>query len=186
MSAGAPVQVLGICGSLRAESYTRQALAVALAAAQRAGAEVGTLSSAELMLPLCNGADPQTEPDVMHLRARVQSAEALLIGSPEYCGTTSAVLKNAFEWLSPHGLVGKVVGVLAVAEGASAQGALGALQQICWLQGAWVLPLVVTVPFAYTTFSQRERPFAQQIMRQLDLLGTHLIEATPRLRKRAV
>ncbi|NJO81369.1 MAG: hypothetical protein HC828_00505 [Blastochloris sp.] len=82
-------------------------------------------------------------------------------------------------------LIGKVVGVLAVAEGASAQGALGALQQICWLQGAWVLPLVVTVPFAHTTFSQPERPFAQQTMRQLDLLGTNLIETTQRLRKKA-
>lgn len=186
MSAFAPIQVLGICGSLRTESYTRQAVAVALAAAQREGAEVITLSTAELMLPLCNGADPQRESEVMQLRARVQSAEALLIGSPEYCGTLSAVLKNIFEWLSPNVLVGKVIGVLAVAEGASAQGSLSALQQLCWLQGAWVLPLAVTVPFAHTTFSHPERPFAQQTMRQLDLLGTHLIEATQRLRKRAV
>lgn len=185
MSAFAPVQVLGICGSLRAESYTRQALAMALAAAQHRGAEVVTLHNAELTLPLCNGTDPKTVPDVVHLRTRVQSADALLIGSPEYCGTLSAVLKNAFEWLSPNILIGKVVGVLAVAEGASAQGALGALQQICWLQGAWVLPLVVTVPFAHTTFSQPERPFAQQTMRQLDLLGTNLIETTQRLRKKA-
>ncbi|NJO81368.1 MAG: NAD(P)H-dependent oxidoreductase [Blastochloris sp.] len=90
MSAFAPVQVLGICGSLRAESYTRQALAMALAAAQHRGAEVVTLHNAELTLPLCNGTDPKTVPDVVHLRTRVQSADALLIGSPEYCGTLSS------------------------------------------------------------------------------------------------
>ncbi len=184
MSAMTPICILGICGSLRTVSYTRQALVIALAAAQRQGAETKLCSSAEITLPLCDGRDEDLDPHVLHLRAQVQHADVLLIGSPEYCGTFSAALKNVIEWLSPNLLMGKVIGVLAVAEGASAQGALSGLQQICLLQGAWVLPFGVTVPFAQTTFTQPERPFAQQTMRQLDLLGTNLIEAAQRLQKK--
>jgi len=182
MSAMTPIRTLGICGSLRTASYTRQALMIALAAAQRRGAETKLCSSAEVTLPLCDGRNEDLDPHVLNLRSQVQHADALLIGSPEYCGTFSAVLKNVIEWLSPNLLMGKVIGVLAVAEGGAAHGALSALQHICLLQGAWVLPFGVAVPFAQATFTQPERPFARQTMRQLDLLGTNLIEATQRLR----
>jgi NAD(P)H-dependent FMN reductase len=184
MSPMTPIRMLGICGSLRTASYTRQALVIALAGAQRQGAETKLCSSEEITLPLCDGRDEDLDPHVLHLRDQVHHADALLIGSPEYCGTFSAALKNVIEWLNPDLLMGKVIGVLAVAEGASAQGAFSGLQQICLLQGAWVLPFGVAVPFAQTTFTQPERPFAQQTMRQLDLLGVHLIEAAQRLRKK--
>ncbi|MGQ9550748.1 MAG: NADPH-dependent FMN reductase, partial [Roseiflexus sp.] len=97
-----PIRMLGICGSLRTASYTRQALVIALAAAQRQGADTKLCSSAEITLLLCDGRAEELDPHVLHLRDQIHHADALLIGSPEYCGTFSAALKNVIEWLSAY------------------------------------------------------------------------------------
>ncbi len=176
--------VLGLCGSLREGSYTHRALKIALAAAQRAGAATGLLAGAALRLPLCDGRPPAAyPPEVLDLRERARRADALLLASPEYCGTLSAVLKNALEWLSPDILRGKLIGVLAVAEGPSATGALQALQQIGWAQGAWVLPVAASAPLAPHLFLHPDSALAHQVRCQLEQLGAALPEAVCRLRR---
>jgi NAD(P)H-dependent FMN reductase len=55
------------------------------------------------------------------LRAEVQSADALLLVTPEYNGTMSAALKNAIDWISrPFGggvITGKPVAVIGTSHG---------------------------------------------------------------------
>jgi NAD(P)H-dependent FMN reductase len=55
------------------------------------------------------------------LRAEVQSADALLLVTPEYNGTMSAALKNAIDWISrPFGagvISGKPVAVIGTSHG---------------------------------------------------------------------
>jgi NAD(P)H-dependent FMN reductase len=55
------------------------------------------------------------------LRAEVQSANALLLVTPEYNGTMSGALKNAIDWISrPFGagaITGKPVAVIGTSHG---------------------------------------------------------------------
>jgi NAD(P)H-dependent FMN reductase len=177
--------ILGICGSLRHPSRTRQALERALAAAAREGAETALLHGDAVRLPLCDGR-PESEvpPEVAALRERAREAAALVLGSPEYCGTYSAVIKNVIEWLGTAILEKKVVGVVTVAEGASAQGSLRALRELCLLEGSWVIPAAAAIPFVEKVFTQPESPLSQSVLRHVDALGAALPEAIRRLRQR--
>lgn len=182
MTGSSHINVLGVCGSLRAESHTRRALEIALRSAQHAGADTAALAGDALRLPLCDGSVPDMHDMVVQLQAHVRRADALLLATPEYCGTLSAVMKNVVEWLSPDLLKSKVVGVLAVAEGMSAHGALAGLHQLCWAQGAWVLPFGVAVPLAHDVFRHPTRTFAQQYIQHLEHLGVAVLRAAQQFR----
>jgi chromate reductase len=94
-----PVNVLAFCGSLRKASYNRMALRTAIELAP-AGmsvteAEIGTL-------PFYNADIQQAgfPAAVPELAAKIAAADALLFVTPEYNYSTSAVLKNAIDWVS--------------------------------------------------------------------------------------
>lgn len=180
-----PLNIIGICGSLRSGSYTRQALCRTLDVIARGGTATTMLADATLQLPLCDGSPPESHAAVVQLREHVHQAHALIVASPEYCGTYSAVIKNVIEWLSPALLQHKVVGLLAVAEGLSAQGALAGLQHVCLAQGAWVLPYGVAMPLVQDIFTHPTRSFAQQQLQQLDRLGSSMLEAVQLFQREA-
>jgi FMN reductase len=94
------VKLVGIAGSLREGSYSHQALAIAARTAQALGAEVTILDLRQLNLPFCDGTqDYEDYPDVALLRQTVQDADGLILVTPEYHGSVSGVLKNA--WWGP-------------------------------------------------------------------------------------
>lgn len=117
------VRVVALVGSLRRASINRRLAQAAVENAQ-AGVSV-TLVEGLDQLPFYNedidtpGAD--LAPAVVDLRARVSEADAVLLVTPEYNGSTPAVLKNAIDWLSrPYGagaLNDKPVGVIGAALG---------------------------------------------------------------------
>src|SRR5262245_37371247 len=106
------MNVLAIAGSLRAASINA---AFCRAAARLAPPGISVSIYAGLgALPLFNP-DREADPprSVAELRARITSADALLIASPEYAHGISGVLKNALDWLvSDEGFVGKPVAVV--------------------------------------------------------------------------
>ncbi|MFN7146319.1 MAG: NADPH-dependent FMN reductase, partial [Myxococcota bacterium] len=134
------MRVLALCGSLRPSSSTKQALNVSLEAAAAAGAETGWVDISGL--PWCDGrAVDAYGPDVAAFRAAVASADALLVGSPEYHGSFTGVLKNAIDLCGPEDLRGKLIGLVATARGdAGAMNTLNHLRQVSRWVGAWVLP----------------------------------------------
>lgn len=91
--------VLGICGSLRSQSYNRNALLAA-----------GELMAPGMVLRIANyDAVPLYNQDleqhgmpeaVLRLAQEIRDADALLIASPEYNFSIAGVLKNAIDWLS--------------------------------------------------------------------------------------
>jgi chromate reductase len=93
------IQVLAICGSLRAASFNRMAMQAAIAAAPQGM----TISEGEIAdLPLYNEdlrqrGDPTA---VARLKAQVKAADALLFVTPEYNYGLPGVLKNAIDWVS--------------------------------------------------------------------------------------
>jgi len=115
-----PLTILGIAGSLRAQSWNRRLLA-ACADLLPAGATLTTFDLADI--PLYNEdlrASGYPAP-VEALRTAISSADALLFVTPEYNYSIPGVLKNALDWASrPPGppALGKVAATLGGSPGA--------------------------------------------------------------------
>jgi chromate reductase len=99
MSAPSPIKLLGISGSLRAQSYNSGALSV-VGSVLPEGMEFDVASLAEL--PFYNADVEQRgfPAAVESFRRRVAAADALIFAVPEYNFSVPGVLKNALEWLS--------------------------------------------------------------------------------------
>lgn len=171
------IRVVAICGSLRRPSYTRLALAIALAGAARAGAET-TLLELPADLPLCDGrSNDETYPACVHeMRATVRAADAIIIGTPEYHGGMSGVLKNALDLMGKHEFGGKMVGLVGVSGGRlGAVNALNALRAVGRSLHAWVLPDQVTIPQASNAFHDDGTLRFPELDRRLQSLGAELV-----------
>jgi FMN reductase len=172
------MRVIALSGSLRSPSNTRSALAVVLEAAEAAGAEVDWLDLDGL--PFCDGRPPEAYgPRVDAHRAAVQAADALLIGSPEYHGGMSGLLKNALDLLDADDARGKVVALVATARGdAGAMNTLNHLRQVARWVDAWVLPGQVSVPRAAEAFAPDGTVLRPGLSDELSRLGTELVRYT--------
>ena len=97
------IRVVAIPGSLRQGSYNRAALRAAAEVAPE-GVEVEIRELTDI--PFYDGdveRDQGFPPSVAELRRAVAEADGLLLGSPEYNGSITGVLKNALDWLSRGG-----------------------------------------------------------------------------------
>ncbi len=107
------IRVLAISGSLRNASSNR---ALVEAAAQLAppGIEVATYEELDRLPPFNPDLDTDTPPmAVRAFRAALESADAVLLSSPEYAHGVPGVLKNALDWVVGSGeLVDKPVALL--------------------------------------------------------------------------
>lgn len=128
------IKVLGICGSLRKESYNKKLLHEAI----KLVPETMQIEIAEIGdLPLFNQDLEASPPEpVLRFREQVKNADALLLVTPEYNYSISAVLKNALEWGSrPYGAAvmnGKPVAIMGASTGMMGTGrAQYHLRQIC-------------------------------------------------------
>ena len=109
-------KLLGLCGSLRAESLNRKLM---LEAARAFG---GVFAEASLRLPLFD-ADLEARgipAEVAALGRAVDEADAVLFACPEYNKAPPGTVKNALDWLSrlkPNPLRGKPVAIVTAADG---------------------------------------------------------------------
>lgn len=93
------VDIVGIAGSLRSESFNRRLLSAAAGLAPKGVAiRAGNIDD----IPLYNGdVEKQGIPDaVTALKDRIRAADALLLVSPEYNHGIPGVMKNVIDWLS--------------------------------------------------------------------------------------
>jgi FMN reductase len=148
------VHIAGISGSRREGSYTRMAVAAALRGAAETGAVTQLIDLREYDLPFADGGDG-VPPDLDRLRAAVKQADGLVLGTPEYHGSFSGVLKNALDLMGFDELEGKMVGLVGVSGGAmGAFNALNELRNIGRVLHAWVVPEQAAVPEAWKVFDQ--------------------------------
>jgi NAD(P)H-dependent FMN reductase len=114
-------RILALVGSLRAGSYNRQLAEAAIKHAP-GGMEIDIFEGLADVAFYNEDIDrPGAVAAAERLRAEVQSADALLLVTPEYNGTIPAVLKNAIDWASrPFGagaITGKPVAVIGTSGG---------------------------------------------------------------------
>jgi chromate reductase len=116
------IRIVGIAGSLRAQSFNRTLLRAAVELAP-AGMRIEIHDLREV--PLYDGdveaaGDP---PGVAALKAAVRAADGVLMATPEYNHGVPGVMKNAVDWLSrpPQGaaLARKPVGLIGASPGAT-------------------------------------------------------------------
>jgi NAD(P)H-dependent FMN reductase len=148
------IRVAALCGSLREGSYTKMALTIALKAAAGPTCETDFISLREFNLPFVDGRKIPTE-ESRRLCDRLANADGVLIGTPEYHGSLSGVLKNALDLTGFPEWEGKMIGLVGVSGGRmGAHNALNTLRDIGRSLHAWVIPQQVSIPEAYKHFDE--------------------------------
>jgi len=114
------MNILGIAGSLRRESYNKMLLRAAQELAPD-GARIETFDELD-QIPLFNQDDEANpHPKVTELKQRIRNADAILIVTPEYNYSVPGVLKNAIDAASrPYGdsaWTGKPVAIMGASVG---------------------------------------------------------------------
>lgn len=173
------MKILGISGSMNPDSTTKKAVAIVLAAAQKAGADTELIHLAEWPMPIYDVRDDfSTYPETVHRFVRkVTEADGLIIASPEYHGTISGALRNALDFLEGRYLRDKPVAVLGVAGGSmGATNTVNTLHLIMRNLHAWALPASPSVPNAYSAFDADGKLKDPRLQERLETLGGQLVQ----------
>lgn len=185
-------KILAFAGSTRAQSWNRLLLACVVGGAVEAGADVTAIDLRDFPLPLYDG-DLEAAEGVpvaaREFRKLLSANDGLLITTPEYNGSVSAVLKNILDWSSrpvdgQDGLAPYKRKLVALA-GTSvspygAVRAIGHLRGIMSKMGATVLAEELTVPFAPQAFSENgalTNPALQGLATQLGANLARVVES---------
>lgn len=160
-------------GSVRDGSNTGKAATVIVAALKdNAAVTVDIINPRQLALaiPGAPGQEAAAEALTVSMQTRIKAVDGVIMVTPEYDGTYSAVLKLMIEYLGyPSVLAGKPVAVLGVAAGRI--GALKALEHLRSLLihiGALVVPMPQSIAEAHRVFDADGKvldPHAETAMR---------------------
>nr|WP_225977513.1 NAD(P)H-dependent oxidoreductase [Nostoc sp. CENA543] len=175
-------KILAFAGSTRADSYNKKLVKIAAAGASAAGAEVTYIDLRDLPLPIFDEdweAEQGLPANARTLKDLLISHQGLLIASPEYNSSLTAVLKNAIDWASrpsPNeaplaAFAGKVAAIMS-----ASPGGLGGLRGLVHLRAilgnikVLVLPDQVAVPTAHEAFNtdgSLKQPHQQESIEKL-------------------
>ena len=167
MSHGTEPRVIAICGSLRDSSRTRVALAEALAASKEVGVTTELIDLRNYELPSLNAAETNI-PDAERLRETINRADSVLLGTPNYHGSYSGVLKNALDYCGHDEFEGTTIGLLEVAAGEFPGSALMHLRTVSRTLRAWTLPTEVAIPDSHSIVDEnriKDRDVAERTHR---------------------
>lgn len=182
-------KILAFAGSTRSASYNKQLVRFAAEAARAAGAEVTLVDLRDYPLPLFDGdlEEQQGLPEnAKKLKAIFLAHDALLIASPEYNSSITAVLKNTLDWVSrgetdDEPALAAYRGKTAALISAS-PGALGGLRGLVHLRailgniGVIVLPDQVAVSKASEAFDDKGAFKDERTAKQVTRVAQSLVE----------
>ncbi|NTU73216.1 NAD(P)H-dependent oxidoreductase [Candidatus Roizmanbacteria bacterium] len=180
------ITILGICGSLRKDSYNMALLKTAQTLTQP-NATI-TIFDRIGELPLYNQDREADFPKAaLDLKIAIRAADALLFSTPEYNYSVPGVLKNAIDWASrPYGdsaWDGKPAAIMGASPGITGSArAQYHLRQICVYLNIFPLnqPEII-VPNVTTKFGERGRLIDAYTIEKLRDLVVALTEWTFRL-----
>jgi chromate reductase len=182
------VRVLGIVGSLRADSHNRRLLRAA-ADELPPGAELVVFEGLKAVEPFDETDEHEAGgglPGADALIAAIRDADAILFVTPEYNGSIPGVLKNGVDWASrptpaTSALANKPVAVIGASTGMfGAAWAQAELRKALGLAGARVLDEEVAVPTAHEAFKDDGRLARGGTRRRLrEVLAQLVNEADP-------
>ena len=184
------VNVLGFAGSLRAGSYNR-ALLLAAAEVVPEGARL-EIFDLEGIPPFNQDLESSMPQKAKEFKAKIRSADAILIATPEHNYSIPGVLKNAIDWASrPYGdnsFDSKPVAVMS-----ASTGMLGGARAQYHLRQVFVFlnmhPLnkpEVLVAFANQKFDEKGRLVDEKTREKIKELLEALVDWTRKLKRAGI
>ena len=177
--------VLGISGSLRADSFNT-ALLRAAAGLLPPAARLPLYTDLALIPPYSENLDVKpAPPPVERLRTAIASADALLIATPEYNASIPGQLKNALDWASrpypDNALRQKPVAVVGASTGLfGAVWAQAELRKVLTTAGANVLDAELAIGNAHEAFDDNLTLTDHELSARLEhILASLPIRAVP-------
>lgn len=157
------MKILAFAGALRAGSYNRKLLGVAIGALD-GQAEIDRLDLREVPMPPYDGdieANEGLPATAVAFKKRIAAADALLIASPEYNWSIPGTLKNVIDWASrppENPFRGKVALLMGASPGAyGAARSILALRQVMTALGVLAIPNTVQIAHADQAFDENGR-----------------------------
>lgn len=174
--------VVGMGGTLRADSSTERAVRYCLAAVERQGGRTRMFAGPDLELPMYAPHSLERTPAALEFVSALRDADAVVVGSPGYHGAISGLVKNALDYIedlredprvyldnTPWGCISCAYGWQA------AVGTLGQLRSIGHALRAWPTPLGVAINSADKIWSETGELADGTVRGQLDMLATQLL-----------
>lgn len=138
----APLHVLAVVGSLKQRSVTRVTIHYVAEALTQRGCLVDVLDLQNESLPVYNPDSSQQLKAYAPLQARVDRADVILLGTPDYHGSVSSAMKNFLDhfW---HEFAGKLFATIVASheKGLTATDQLRTIARQCY---AWSMPYGVS------------------------------------------
>ena len=140
---GAPLKVLAVIGSLQRDSVTRVVVRHVARQLEATGCAVDMLDLDKEPLPLYSPDTAHGLPGYAELQTRVHGADVIVLGSPDYHGGMSGVMKNFLDhfW---HEFAGKLFATIVASheKGLTVMDQLRTVARQCY---AWTLPYGVSL-----------------------------------------
>jgi FMN reductase len=185
-------RVLGLGGSTRAGSRSESALRVALDYARELGAEIDLVVGPDLILPLYEYGNVEGD-KAKALIEKLAWADAIIVGSPGYHGSTSGMVKNALDYAEelrgnerPY-FDGMPVGCIAVADGwQAAVTTLQSLRSIVHALRGWPTPLGAAINnsgYDGPVFSPTGECAQEAVRSQLQAIGGQVMSFVSAVRR---
>ncbi len=187
-------KILAFAGSTRRDSYNKKLLSIAADAAKAAGGQVTQIDLRDFSLPIFDEDYEQEQgpPDnVTKLKKLFIDHDGLLLASPEYNSSITAVLKNTIDWVSRPAegepplvaFTGKVTTLMS-----ASPGGLGGLRGLVHVRailgtlGVIVLPNQVAISRAYEAFDDAGHLREEKKHAAIEGLGVELVRFLEKLR----
>ncbi len=189
-----PPKIVAFAGSLRRESYNKKLVKIAIAGARQASADVTEIDLRDFPLPIFDE-DLEREQGLPENGRKLKdlfiASDGLLIASPEYNSSVTAVFKNTIDWVSRPaagesplaGFSGKAAVLMS-----ASPGALGGLRCLVHVRsilsniGMLVLPQQIAVPKASEAFQESGALRNADQQQAVEGLGTALVELLKKVR----
>ena len=186
-------RIIAFAGSTRKDSYNKKLVKIAVEGAKEAGAEVTHIDLEDYPMPIFDEDFEKNEghpENVRKLKDLFLEHNGLLISSPEYNSSFSAVFKNTIDWLSRpvkgypplECFIDKVAVLMAASPGSL--GGLRGLFQVRWVLGnikVTVLPNQVALTSAGSAFENDTTLKDSKMHNNIRGLGIKLTETINKL-----
>ncbi|VEG56981.1 NADPH-dependent FMN reductase [Mycolicibacterium aurum] len=178
--------IVGLGGTLRANSSTERALRFCLRSVEEQGGRTRLFSAEDIDLPMYAPHELERTPRALDLVKSLRDADAVVVGSPGYHGAVSGLVKNALDYIedlredprvyldnTPWGCISCAYGWQA------AVGTLTQLRSIGHALRAWPTPLGVAInsadPIWDPSGELADTDQGKAVANQLELLATQVL-----------
>lgn len=180
------VRILGFAGSARKASFNKMLVRAALQGCEAAGANTTFLDLRDYPLPIYDGDEEAANglpENVVRLQEIFRAHDAFVIGTPEYNGYITPLLKNTLDWItrSPEAapdlspFEGKYAALLA-----ASPGPLGGVRVIPMVRGllnnlgVTVIANPIAIRSAYENFNESGELTNEAYAKRVSALGNEL------------